>query len=473
MASGHMIPMVDIASLLAQRGMIVTIVTSPLNAGKIEKTVTRAMESGLDIRLVQIQFPCKEVGLPEGCESVDMLLSNSEFTKFHTAANLMEEAVMKLFEELTPRPNCIISDMCLHYTSKLAAKFQVPRISFHGSCCFWPLCINNIFSSKILESVTSDSEFFTVPGMPAKVQLTRAQLEVLSDNSDELWKEYCQKVGEADGSSFGVVINSFEELELPFVEQYRKLRNGKAWCIGPVSLSHKVELDKSQRGNNASINEHECLKWLDSQQPNSVIYACMGSISSLRLSHLKELGLGLEASNKPFIWVLGRNDTSKQVENWMKEDGFEERIKGRGVVIIGWAPQVVILSHPAIGGFLTHCGWGSTMEGISAGLPFITWPLFSDHFAHEKLVVQILNIGVSLGVKKPTLRGVEGIVEVKKEDVKNAIEKLMDQGNEGMERRKRAKEFRDKANKAVAVGGSSFRNLTKFIQDIKEQSQNI
>ncbi|XVF29650.1 hypothetical protein REPUB_Repub15cG0140300 [Reevesia pubescens] len=94
-------------------------------------------------------------------------------------------------------------------------------------------------------------------------------------------------------------------------------------CLGPVSLSHKDELDKAQRGNKASINEQQCLKWLDSQEPNSVIYACLGSISSLKAPQLIELSLGLKASSKPFIWVLRGNDTSKEVEKWIKEDGFE------------------------------------------------------------------------------------------------------------------------------------------------------
>ncbi|OMO81853.1 UDP-glucuronosyl/UDP-glucosyltransferase [Corchorus capsularis] len=472
MAQGHLIPMVDIGRLLAQHGMVVTIVTTPHNAGRVQKTVARAMESGQDIRLVPIRFPCEEVGLREGWENIDMLPSMAEWMQFFTAGNLMEEAVMELFEKLTPLPNCIISDFCLHYTTKVASKFQIPRISFHGYCCFCLLCNHSIHSSKILESITSDSEYFTVPDLPIKVEFTRVQLAAASDNCDGPWKELFEKIGEADRSSFGVVINTFEELESPFIEEYKKLRNGKAWCIGPVSLSHKDEVDKAQRGNKAAINEHECLKWLDSQEPNSVIYACLGSISSLRLSHLKELGLGLEATNKPFIWVIRGNDTSKQVENWMKDDRFEERIKGRGLVIFGWAPQVLILSHFAIGGFLTHCGWNSTIEGISAGLPLITWPLFGDQFSNEKLVVQILKTGVSLGVEIPIFEGLEEGIEVmvKKEDVKDAIEKLMDQGNEGMERRKRAKEFGDKANKAVAVGGSSYLNLTKFIQNIRQQS---
>ncbi|XP_022766123.1 UDP-glycosyltransferase 73C6-like [Durio zibethinus] len=472
MAQGHLIPMVDIGRLLAQRDVIVTIVTTPHNAGRVHKSVARAIESGHPIRLVQLRFPGKEVGFPDGCENVDMLSSKEDFFKFFIAANMMEEAAQKLFEKLTPRPNCIISDMCLYYTSKIASKFQVPRISFHGFCCFCLFCLHNINSSKILDSITSDSEYFTVPGLPDKVEFTKVQLPL---NYDETWKEIFEPMAEADQASYGVVINTFAELESSYVKEYRKVRKDKAWSIGPVSLSHKDELDKAQRGNKASINEQQCMKWLDSQEPSSVIYACLGSISSLKPPQLIELGLGLEASNKPFIWVLRGNETSKEVEKWIKEDGFEERTKARGLVVLGWAPQVLILSHPAIGGFLTHCGWNSTIEGISAGVPLITLPLFADQFSNEKLVVQILKIGVSLGVEKPTVGGEEekaGYM-LKKENIKKAVEKLMDEGNEGSDRRKRAKEYGEKAKKAVEVGGSSYLNMTLLIQDIRQQSHKM
>ncbi|KAL4386065.1 hypothetical protein GQ457_09G027260 [Hibiscus cannabinus] len=158
MAQGHLIPMFDIGRLLAQRGVIVTIVTTPLNAGRVEKSIARAVESGLPIRLLQLEFPGKEVGLPDGVENADMLYLKDDFLKFFAAVNKMEDASERLFEELSPRPDCIISDMCLCFTRNIATKFQVPRILFHGFCCFTLLCLHNVNFSNILEEVKSESE---------------------------------------------------------------------------------------------------------------------------------------------------------------------------------------------------------------------------------------------------------------------------------------------------------------------------
>ncbi|KAK8318605.1 hypothetical protein V6Z11_A13G182000 [Gossypium hirsutum] len=448
MAQGHMTPMIDIARLLAQGGVIITIITTPRNAARFKATLDRSMESGLSIRLLEFRFPCAEFGLPEGQHA--------------------RKPVRKLFPELTPRPTCILSDVLLSYTLDIANQFQIPRIVFQGVCCFLLVCLHNLRMSNVLDQVTSETEYFVMPNMPHEVEFTKCQIpQVMYENL----KQFSEERKKADLESFGVIVNSFEEMEPEYVKEYKKTREDKVWCIGPVSLCNKEAMDKAQRGNKAPVDEQQFLGWLDSQKPGTVIYACLGSISNVTPPQTIQLGLGLEASNRPFIWVIRGSDASNEVDKWISEDGFEEKTKGRGLVIRGWAPQVLILSHPAIGGFLTHCGWNSTIEGISAGVPLITWPLFADQFANEKLAVQILEIGVRVGVEEPMRWGEEEKIGVLvKKDVKEAIEKLMDEGEEGEERRKRAKRLGEMANKAVEIGGSSHLNITRLIQDIRRRA---
>ncbi|KAH7854322.1 hypothetical protein Vadar_012538 [Vaccinium darrowii] len=122
------------------------------------------------------------------------------------------------------------------------------------------------------------------------------------------------------------------------------------------------------------------------------------SLERFSAAQLVEIGLGLEASGWRLVWVV-REGKLEEFEKWVMEDGFEERNKGRGILIRGWTPQVLILSHSAIGGFVMHCRWNSTLEGLCAGVPMVMWPLFADQFYNEKLVVQVLRVGVRVGVE--------------------------------------------------------------------------
>lgn len=465
-----MIPMIDMARLFAERGVFVSLVTTPHNASRIESIIARAIDSGLPIKLVKIPFPSQEVGLPVGYENLDSLPSRDLLRKFYKALDMLQKPLESYLEgERNPIPSCIISDKCLFWTSETAKKFNIPRLVFHGMCCFSLLASHNIMLHKVHQSVTSDSEPFPIPGLvPQRIEITRAQLPGAFVTQPDL-DEFRDKMKEAETTSVGVVVNSFEELENGCAERYGMALNKKVWCIGPVSLSNKNNLDKVERGNQASINDRRCLDWLESKEPKSVVYACLGSQCRLVTSQLIELGLGLEASGQPFIWVIKPGEKFYEFEKWLMEERFEERIKGKGLLIIGWAPQVLILAHKAIGGFLTHCGWNSTVEGVCSGLPMITWPLFAEQFLNEKLVVEVLRIGVRVGVEVPVRWGEEekiGVL-VKRDEVKRAVEILMDTGDEeAKNRRERARELGEMARKATEKGGSSYLNISSLIQDI-------
>jgi len=273
-----------------------------------------------------------------------------------------------------------------------------------------------------------------------------------------------------------MIMNSFEELEPAYAGGYKKMRNNKLWCLGPLSYSNKDHLDKAQRGRMASIEECHLRCWLDCQKPETVIYACFGSLCNLTAPQLIELALALEASERPFIWVIREGSYSEPLEKWIEENGFEERTNARSLLIRGWAPQLLILSHPAIGGFITHCGWNSTLEAICAGVRMVTWPLFGDQFLNESLAVDVLKVGVKVGVERPVTWGEEEKVGVlvKKEDVERAIVKLMDETSENVEMRKRVRELAEKAKGAVEKGGSSHSNVTLLIEDIVQKiKQNV
>ncbi|WJX84693.1 UDP-glycosyltransferase [Trifolium repens] len=476
MAQGHMIPMIDIAKILAQHNNVVTIVTTPQNALRYTSTIARYIESGLHIQLIQLQFPSKEFGLPEGCENLDMLPSLGIAPDFFNASRFLKQEALKLCEELSPPPNCIISDMCLPYTIHVARKFNIPRISFVGTCNLYVSALHNIHANNMMQIMANkENEYFDLPGISEKIQITLAQTGL--GLKGEAWNQFNIDMGEAEMGTYGVIVNSFEELEPSFAKEYKKVNNDKVWCIGPVSLSNTDYLDKGQRGNNNKVSSGEWkhMKWLDSQKQGSVIYASLGSLCNITPTQMIELGLALEATKRPFIWVIRDGNQLEALEKWVEESGFEGRINGRGLVIKGWAPQLVILSHPSIGGFLTHCGWNSTIEAICAGVPMITWPLFADQFLNESLVVQILKVGVKIGVESPMKWGEEeeSSVLIKKEDIIIGIERLMDESSESEERIKKIRELANLAKKAVEKDGSSHSNVSLFIQDIIQKNKDM
>ncbi|KAF5784096.1 hypothetical protein HanRHA438_Chr11g0527391 [Helianthus annuus] len=299
MAQGHMIPMVDMARILAQRGAMVTIITSPVNASRFKSVVNRAFESGLKMKILELQLPLAEVGLPEGCENFDLLPSFAHIVNMVLAMNMLEEPAENMLKVLCPPPSCIISDGCFPWTNDVAKRLNIPRAVFYGPGCFAFLCIHIVTSTNILDEIDSDSEYFVMPGLPDRIEVTKRQTSTWGRGDTIESTKVFERMVKAEKDAIGIVVNSFEELEPKYVEEFAKVKDKKVWCVGPVSLCNESFQDRAERGNKAAINAHDCLKWLDSREPGSLVYVCLGSLSYASTEQAIELGLGLESSNIP------------------------------------------------------------------------------------------------------------------------------------------------------------------------------
>ena len=171
------------------------------------------------------------------------------------------------------------------------------------------------------------------------------------------------------------------------------------------------------RENKASINKDRCLRWLDSMKPSSVVCVSFGNLVHAAHVQLVETGLGLEASNCPFIWVSKAEERFSEVEQWLSE--FKERTR-RWLVIRGWAPGNDLITSSS--GRIHDTFW---MELDIRVVPK-KGPHFGDQFLNEKLIVEILRIRVLVGVKDPTIwcEEIENVL-VKKDDT----EKCRDRGD--------------------------------------------
>ncbi|XP_044488728.1 scopoletin glucosyltransferase-like [Mangifera indica] len=468
LAYGHMIPAVDMAKLFGSRGVKTTIITTPANALLISKSIQMNKHLGIEIDVKIIKFPSGEAGLPEGCENLDAISNIVEMAaKFLKATTLLREPLEELLGEC--KPDCLVADMFFPWATAAAAKFGILSLVFHGTS-FFSLCTSAcLVQYQPHKKVSSDSEPFVVPNLPGDIKLTRKQVpDFLQEDGETgftmLWKD----IQQADITSFGTLVNSFYELEPAYADHYRKVLGRRSWHVGPLSLCNRNVEDKALRGKQASIDEHECLKWLNSKKPNSVIYVCFGSLANFSSAQLMELALGLEASGQQFIWVVRKNkNAEEEKEDWLPE-GFEKRMEGRGLITRGWTPEVLILDHEALGGFVTHCGWNSTLEGVTAGVPMVTWPVFAEQFYNEKLVTEVLKIGTAVGVQQWSRVGGDF---VKREAVEKVV-KEVPVGDKAEEMRIRAKALGQMAKRAVEKGGSSYTDLNAFIEELSSQRRN-
>ena len=187
-----------------------------------------------------------------------------------------------------------------------------------------------------------------------------------------------------------------------------------------------------------------------------MIYVCFGSITVLSDEELIEFAWGLEASNQPFLWAI-RPDLVQGQSAVLPRD-FIESSKGRSF-FVSWAPQSKVLSHPSVGGFLTHSGWNSTIESICAGVPMICWPFFAEQQTNRRFVDNVWKVGFEMSE------------EVSRENVETLVRKLMNVEDEQVKMiRKNILKLKESAILAGQIGGSSYNNILKFVNEMLQEN---
>lgn len=262
----------------------------------------------------------------------------------------------------------------------------------------------------------------------------------------------------------GIIINTFGALEPRAVTALKEgkcvpgHRTPPVYCIGPLIAGNDEQKE--------SWGRHECLVWLDSQPKRSVVFLCFGSSGAFTPEQIKEIAIGLENSEHRFLWVVcSRNDVKNIFEprsepdlNSLLPKGFQARTQDRGMVVKSWAPQIEVLNHESIGGFVSHCGWNSTLEAMLAGVPMICWPMYAEQTINKVLLVEEMKVGVAInGYNKELVRA---------EEVEAKVRYLM-QSEGGAAMREQMAAFKEKAVEALAEGGSSGEELEALLRDLR------
>ncbi|CAN1189855.1 UDP-glycosyltransferase 88A1 [Linum perenne] len=308
-----------------------------------------------------------------------------------------------------------------------------------------------------------------IPGVPKLPP--RDVPKILLDRNDVVYDHFLEFATLLPKSS-GFIVNSFDSLEERAV---RAISNGLCVPDGPTPPIYCIGPLIAAGDGNRATDGNECLTWLDSQPKRSVVYLCFGSLGIFSREQLREIAIGLERSEHRFLWVVrdppsvnGDNqnlavlDAEEEPLETLLPEGFLERTIRRGHVVKSWAPQVEVLSHDSVGGFVTHCGWNSVLESVRAGVPMVAWPLYAEQRFNRVLLVEEIRIALPMVESDDS-----GFV--KADEVERRVNELMESDGKGELVRQRTIHMKNESNKAVVEGGSSRVALGQLINSLRQK----
>ncbi|KAF7124318.1 hypothetical protein RHSIM_Rhsim12G0070100 [Rhododendron simsii] len=451
-AQGHMLPLLDLTHQLALHGLTLTILVTPQNL----PTLNPLLSAHPSIKTLVLPLP-HHPSLPAGVENIrDIGYSGN--VPIINALGKLHDPITQWFKSHPNPPVALISDFFLGWTLHVASQLGIPRIAFYSSGAFFTSVLNFLLqNAKTVSSLPAvnfpdlpRSPCFAMEHLPSGFRVYRE-----SEPDTEFLRVRDGFLGNT--RSWGSIFNSFDGLEGEYLDHLRKeMGHGRVWGVGPLSL---VGGDEAM--GRVNPDQNSCggvLSWLDGCPDGSVVYVCFGSQKLLKRDQMEALASGLECSGIRFVWVVKSVSAQQMADGYgVIPDGFEDRVSERGMVVKGWAPQVSILSHRAVGGFLSHCGWNSLLEGVVAGVMILAWPMEADQFVDARLLVEDMGAAV---------RVCEGADSVP--DSVELARTIAESMSENTAQKVKAKELNDKAIEAVKVGGSSWKELEALVRELAQ-----
>ncbi|GJR06491.1 7-deoxyloganetic acid glucosyltransferase-like protein [Tanacetum coccineum] len=363
----------------------------------------------------------------------------------------------------------MIVDAFFNFAVEVGLETSTPVFCFQtiSPCCSWTSFFNLptlIEAGDIpFKGEQSDELVKSVPGTQHFLRKRDLAGFCRTDDLSNMELKFVLKQALITPQTQGLILNTFEELDSLVLPHIRKVCPN-IYPIGPLHSLYRTRLlaDTTQVLDNISSNsvwkeDKTCLSWLDKHPPKSVAYISFGSLATIKVDQMLEIWHGLVNTGKPFLWVkrpesiTGEYNESLQVPNELLE-----RTKEIGC-IVDWAPQEEVLAHPAVGVFLTHSGWNSTIESIAHGVPMICWPYFYDQQVNSRFVGEVWKVGVDM----KDLTCDRFIVEKAVRDVMDTRRDMFTQS---------ASAWQNLAKESIGETGSSSKNFARLLDDIRELS---
>ncbi|XP_023535015.1 7-deoxyloganetin glucosyltransferase-like [Cucurbita pepo subsp. pepo] len=465
-AQGHITPMLKLAKLLHYHGFHITFVNTDFNHRRLLKSRGPTALNGLS----SFRFE----SIPDGLPPTDVDATQDIPSLCQSTRRLCLQPFKELLRKVNSTPDvppvsCIVSDGVMSFTVDAAEELGVPEVLFWttSACGFLAYMhyrqlvdrgYTPLKDEKDLSNGYLETQIDWIPGMEGIRLRDMPSFVRTTDPEDGMVDFLISETKRAERAS-AIVLNTMASLEQPALNAISSLMP-PVFSIGPLQLllQHLVPDSRSDLmslGSNLWKEDRACLEWLDQKSPNSVVYVNFGSITVMTEDQLKEFAWGLANSEQMFLWIIRPDLVAGETAVLPPE--FVEATKERGM-LTNWCPQEEVLNHPAVGGFLTHSGWNSTLESIVSGVPMLCWPFFAEQQTNCRYCCTEWGIGMEIDTN------------VKREDIQEQVKELME-GHGGKEMRKRAGEWKKLvAEAATPDTGSSFRNLNNLIHEVLLQS---
>ncbi|KAL2479207.1 UDP-glycosyltransferase 83A1 [Forsythia ovata] len=431
---GHAAGLIKLSHQMIKFGSKVTFLTTEFLRAQMADATANS-----EIRLLS---------MPDGLELED---DRKDQKKLHQS---IERVMPPYLEDLLKKTNQHSSEKIsgIVIDSPLAWMLDIPKKMGIKTAIYWcstPGClalgimIPQLLQAKIIDddgTPLKNDKIQLLPNMPA-ITMTEFTWYFPGDiNIQKSLFHVIKGVFSHLKSSDWIVCNWFDELD------------PSAHSLASNLLSVGPLLANGQFAGSFCTEDSSCLTWLDKQPPNSVIYVAFGSTSRFSQVQLNELAMGLELMGRPFLWVAWSGLCDGPFPAY--SDEFSARVANRGKMV-EWAPQEMVLGHPSIACFVTHCGWSSFMESLNMGVPLLCWPYFGDQMYTQRCICDAWKVGTSLKADE------NGIIS--RSEIKQKLEKLLSDGIV----RENVLRLKEMARKSTRKGGSSWNNLEYLVQQMK------
>ncbi|KAM7516737.1 hypothetical protein LguiA_006320 [Lonicera macranthoides] len=441
---GHLIPILRLASMLASRNCIITVIAVQPTVSAAESAhITAFFATHPHINRLDFHI------LPS-TPSNSPTKTDHFFAQFEAISHSIH-LLYPMLSASSPPLSTIFTDFVVAASvSRVADDLCIPyyivsttSARFFSLLAYLPhLKLENYYNS------TGSSRTIEIPGL---TPLPLSSIPPPFFDPSNLFASVAVSNAPSLSKARGVLLNTFDWFE---TETLTALNNGQVSSnLAPVLPIGPFEPPVLEQG-------HCLLPWLDEQAAKSVLYISFGSRTTMSKEQMRELGTGLERSGHKFLWVLKGNKVDKEDKEQVQDlldESFIERTKNKGMLVKGWVNQEEILAHPSIGGFVSHCGWNSVIEAARRGVPVLAWPQHGDQKINAEVVEK-----AGLGVRVSGWGwGGEGLV--KGEEIGEKIRGLMEDDKV----RAKANKVGEEAKNCGMVSGSSQKAFHGVIQMLK------